>query len=182
MSEVMPRRPRWWKLRKWSPHYAQWEWRELAAVAAKLQKASKLVAEIEWDFRYADYRLAVTGLETMASSLARMSSRWQQRADQAKRYAIKDENIDFLPDKAPLEGPLGDWFEVWTTKIHEDIAADVLVRAAAELDTAATELQMAAHRRSEIQERVLRLREEVEEISHEIISRDYPRQRRHGWE
>lgn len=179
MSGVIPRGPRgprWWKLRR-NPDYAQWEWRERAALAAKLERAKTLVAEIGHNFESAHYGLAVIVLETMASSLDRMSRRWEGRAGNARHFAVEDNHVvDFAADKPDS------WYNVWRARVHEDIAVDGLERVAAELGTAATQLAFAGGQRSKA-DHVLRLQKEVEEIRHRIIRQgDWPSMKRAGWE
>jgi len=120
------RRWRWWT----EPGFALDEWRALESLADDLDRASEHVKRVGQGLQ--GWMPGGTRISGMASTLARMSIRWEHRAAKAKEDAIRDEaNTGAFKD-----GGAHDWIERQEIKISEEKAVTVMARALNELEAA----------------------------------------------
>lgn len=150
-NDLPPTHRRWWKL--WmDPGYALGEWQGLASLAEELGRAAEQVRGIHGRLR----RVNVLGIERIWRSLERMSKRWEQRAEAARRDAITDAGGD------------PDWIETHEAKIDEDLAVSALARGLNDVEKAERFLW----RDSATAERIRERRVKLDELYAEIRQRD----------
>jgi hypothetical protein len=134
------------------PGYALGEWQGLASLAEELGKAAEQVRGIHGRLG----RVNVLGIERIWRRLERMSQRWEQRAEAARRDAITDAGGD------------SGWIEAHDAKIGEALAISALARGLNDVEKA----ERLLWRDSATAERIREWRVKLDELYAEIQQRD----------
>ncbi len=136
------------------PGFALEEWRELAYLADDLRRTGELASGITRSLR--GYIPGAARINRTATTLTRMSQRWEKRAGAARSDAIRDANGD------------SDWIERHEAAMDEDQALASLARCLKDLQRAAGLLGTDPA----TAERVRELRSQLDALYAEIYQRD----------